>query len=231
MTNAPDLSHFFAIHRKMRIDTRQYARAVETATVEDRRGRLEPLARWAKGFAFELDEHHYVEDHFFFPELRERIPSVGLVLDDLDADHRVVEDLLGRWTAVATRLADPRAPFGPAKEEAVEVAIGMRDLLQGHLDVEDHDVLPLYWRHYSAADYDAVYQQAVKNGKKKGLSFVVPWNVSCLEPEAQQVLVGMAPLPLKVFWLATKGRFVRLESAAFDTVDVDLSDIEPVPAR
>lgn len=227
MTNTPDLTHFFAIHRKMRIDTRRFARAVETATVHDRGGRLDPLARWAKGFAFELDEHHFVEDEFFFPELRDRIPAAAAILGGLDADHRVVDDILGRWTTVARRLADPDVSFPAAKDEAVDLAVGLRDLLARHLDVEDHDVLPLYWRNYTAAEFDVVYQQAVKGGKKQGLSFVAPWNVYCLEPEQQQVLVGMAPLPLKVIWWATRGRFRRLEADAFEGIDVELGDLDP----
>src|SRR5262245_59883446 len=177
MNATPDLTHFFAIHRKMRIDTRRYALAVESAVPADRGGRLEPLARWAKGFAHELDEHHYAEDTYFFPELRERIPSAGAALDQLDADHRVVDDILSRWSPAAERLADPSAPFADAQAEAVELATGLRDLLQRHLEIEDRDILPLYWRHYSAADFDALHQQAVKGGKKKGLAFVVPWNV------------------------------------------------------
>ena len=143
MNDTPDLTHFFAIHRKMRIDTRRYARAVETATVEDRGGRLDPLARWAKGFAFELDEHHYVEDHFFFPELRERIPSAGACSTSstpTTVSSTTCSAAGRRWPPV---WPTARAPFAPAKEEAVEVATGLRDLLQRHLDVEDRDVLPL----------------------------------------------------------------------------------------
>jgi len=230
MNETPDLTHFFAIHRKMRIDTRRYARAIETAVAadRDRGGRLEPLARWAKGFAHELDEHHFVEDTYFFPELRERIPSAGAALDELDADHRVVDDILSRWSTVAARLADRTAPFAAAQEEAAELATGLRDLLQRHLEIEDRDILPLYWRHYSAADFDALHQQAVNGGKKKGLSFVVPWNVYSLDQEHQQTLVRTAPLPLKVVWWATRGRFARLEAAAFTGIDVDVSDLDPV---
>jgi hemerythrin-like domain-containing protein len=228
MNSTPDLTHFYAIHRKMRIDTRLFARAIETATVDDRRGRLRPLARWARGFAHELDEHHFVEDEFFFPELCERIPSAATILGELDADHRVVDDILGRWARVTRALTTSDVPFPGAKEEALDLAVTLRDLLQRHLDIEDHDILPLYTRHYSAADFDVVYQRAVKNGKKAGLSFVVPWNVLCLEPESRQELIDPAPIPLKVIWRLTRGRFERLETAAFCGVHVDLDDLAAV---
>ena len=40
-------------------------------------------------------------------------------------------------------------------------------------------MLPLFWRHYTAAEYDVVFQQAVKKGKKAGLWFVAPFTVDC----------------------------------------------------
>jgi hypothetical protein len=229
MTTPPDLAHFYAIHRKMRVDTRLFARAIDTATADDRRGRLVPLARRASGFAPEHEEHHYVEDEYFFPELRERIPSAGAALDRLDTDHRIVDDILDRWTRVAHDLTDPAVSFADAKSEALDMAESLRDLLQRHLDIEDNDILPLYTRHYSAAEYDVVYQRAMKNGKKTGLSFVVPWNVLCLEPEPRRELIELAPLPLKLVWWLTRRRFERLEAAAFSGVHVDLGDISPVP--
>ena len=113
----------------------------------------------------------------------------------------------------------------------MDMAITLRDLLQRHLDIEDDDILPLYTRHYTAAEYDVVYQRAVKNGKKTGLSFVIPWNVLCLDPEPRRELIAMAPLPLKLIWWATRRRFERLEAAAFDGVNVDLHDLRPIPPR
>lgn len=230
MEPTPDLTHFFAIHRKMRIDTRRYVRALETATDADRSGRLRPLSRWAAGFLHELSEHHFVEDEYFFPDMQERVPSSAPILDGLAADHRLVDELLARWPVVARRLVDPNVPFDTARAEALAVGVELRDLLERHLEIEDRDILPLYWRHYSAADYAAVYERAVKNGKKKGLAFVVPWNVACLEGDARRALLDAAPLPLKMVWWVTRGRFARLERAAFDRITVDTSDLVQ-PAR
>jgi len=50
--------------------------------------------------------------------------------------------------------------------------------------------------------------------------------VNSLEPEQQQALVSMAPLPLKLVWWCTRGRFARLEAGAFGGIDVDLSDLD-----
>ncbi|MCU1361672.1 MAG: hemerythrin [Ilumatobacteraceae bacterium] len=221
MDNAPDISHFFAIHRKMRIDTRMYVRAIETATEADRHGRLRPLARWARGFQHELAEHHFVEDEYFFPDMRRRVPAVATVLDGLEADHQVVDGLLLRWPVVAAQLVDAAVPFERAQREALDVARCLRDLLERHLAVEDNDVLPLYWQHYSIDEYATVSEMAIKNGKKKGLTFFVPWNVACTEGAARKQLLDAAPIALKLVWYMTRGRFARLERDAFGGIHVD----------
>ncbi|MCU1356241.1 MAG: Hemerythrin cation binding domain protein [Acidimicrobiales bacterium] len=228
MEPTPDLTPYFAIHRKQLVDTRRYARAVEQATEHERSDRLRSLARWAAGFAHELDEHHTVEDAIFFPDVRSRVPSAAAVLDGLEEDHVVVEDLLGRWTQVAADLADAKVPFAPAKAAALAVATGLRDLLDQHLEVEDRDLLPLFWRHYTASEYDALHDQAVKGGNKQGLAFTIPWYMAAQDAEHQAMIAARSPLPVRVLWYATRGRFARLEQAAFADVEVDLSDLRPV---
>ncbi len=221
MDAEPDLTLYYAIHRQMRVDTARYATAVQDATEGDRRGRVRALARWARGFAYELDDHHYVEDAFFLPSLWAKVPSVARVLDDLDADHRAMDEILARWTGVAARLADPQVPFGPAKDRAVELAVALRDLLDRHLEVENREVLPLFSEHYAAAEYDAVFQQAVAGGRKTGLWFIVPWNVDALPPEARDALVAAVPPPMQAFWAATRDEFRRLVDDAFGGVQLD----------
>lgn len=215
MDTTPDLSFYFAIHRTMRSDVARAAAAVATATEADRSGRLVPLARWTAGFTHELVEHHFVEDRFFFPELRRRVPSAAAVLDDLDAEHHVLDDLLDRWPAAVAALADRRTPFGPAHDEAVTVTQGLADVLGPHLDREDADVLPLFWRHMDGVEYAALQQEAIDGGKRRGLGFVVPWTVSCVEGAEREALLAQAPLPMRVLLRLTEGRHRRLVEAAF----------------
>ena len=215
MDNTPDISFFFAVHQHMRSDLHRYVDAVAATVEADRGGRLPALARWAKGFTHELEEHHYVEDTFFFPHMRAKVPSVAAALDRLEADHRRLDGLLAEWPIASANAAQRSVPFGPAKAELVRVGEALRDLLLVHLDVEDHEVLPLYWRHYSAAEYNAVYEQAVKKGKKSGLGFVIPWNVDCVEGEARDQLLALAPAPMRIMHRLVRPRYERLVAAAF----------------
>ena len=140
---SPDLSFFRAVHRKTRKDLARYVRAVDTAVEADRMTRLQPLARWARGFAHELVHHHRREDDILFPALRERVPAIGDVLDDLAGEKVAIDDLMARWPGVADRLADRSVPFAPAKAEAQALAAAIECWVLRRLDTEDAEVLPV----------------------------------------------------------------------------------------
>jgi len=143
--HTPDISFFFAVHRHMRSDLDRYLDSVSRAVESERSTRLRSLHRWVTGFICELE-----------------------------AEHHRLDEMLQAWPQVSAKLADPAVPFARAKSEAVELANQLRELLAAHLDIEDHDVLPLYWRHYTASEYDDLQALAVKKSKKKGLWFVAP---------------------------------------------------------
>ena len=107
MEPSPDLSNYYAIHRQQRHDLRRLATAVETANEADRKGRLRPLAKWARGFGHELKTHHMVEDEIFFPAVLERVPSASAVIDSLDADHHRLDPMIDRLAPGIAELADP----------------------------------------------------------------------------------------------------------------------------
>ncbi|MDQ2648977.1 MAG: hemerythrin domain-containing protein [Actinomycetota bacterium] len=216
MEQRPDLTFYFSLHAAQRAATDRYLAAVTALDEQDRTTRGRALGRWTKGFIAELDEHHHVEDTFFFPSLRAAVPAAAATLDGLDADHRRLDLLLARWTCVARALADPRQPFDPAKAQAVELAAELREFLQAHLAIEDADVLPLFWRHYTPAAYDQVVQQAMRNGKKAGLWFVAPFSVDCYpEGPERDAFLASAPLPLRLLHRLVRPRYDRLVAAAF----------------
>jgi hemerythrin-like domain-containing protein len=215
MDNQPDLSFYFAIHQAQRDALGRYRHAVSTLTESERVDRGKALARWAKGFVLELEEHHYVEDAFFFPSLRSKVASAGATIDGLEDDHRHLDDLLDRWPAIAKALADSRVPFLDARAEAISFAEDLHDFVDGHLAVEDRDVLPLFWRHYSAQDYDEVFQQAVKKGKKAGLWFVAPFSVDCYaEGPERDAFLASVPGVLRLLHRLVRPGYDRLVAKA-----------------
>jgi hemerythrin-like domain-containing protein len=218
MENRPDLNFYFAIHQAQRDAVDRYRHAVSTISEDERVARGKALRRWAKGFRLELEEHHGVEDAFFFPSLRSRVASAGATIDGLAADHCQLDELLARWPAIATALADPGAPFGPSQTEAMTFADALHDLLHRHLGVEDQDVLPLFWRHYTAADYDVVFQQAVKHAKLAGLWFVAPFTVDCYAPGPERdAFLASVPGVLRLLHRVVRPSYDRLVTTAFGT--------------
>ncbi len=223
-TTTPDLTFFFAIHQHMRSDLDRYHDAVSNAVEADRPTRLRALHRWVKGFVCELEEHHHAEDHVFFPDMRRQVPSSGTIIDRLEADHRTLDGLLAAWPRLSSDLADPSVSFEAARSAATALAGDLRDLLMAHLDIEDNDVLPLYWRHYTAAEYDALQALAVKETKMAGIWFVAPWNVDNLEGAERAAFLAAAPLPLRIIHRRVRPRYDRLVATAFGPVGVAIDE-------
>ena len=214
-TMSAAVAPFYAIHRKMRIDTRRYVIAVETATEADRAGRLIPLARWAAGFGRELHLHHTVEDDHFFPALVERSPEAAAILAGLEHDHEVVAGILKQWGPAARDLADPAVDFETARADVLELAVTLRDLLAVHLDIEDAEIVPRLDEVFTEAELEAIDARVKRSLPKRGLSFAVPWNVEALDPATRDELIRTAPFILRLLHRIHAPRFARLVDAAF----------------
>ena len=211
----PDLSFYLGVHRHMRSDLVRYVDTVAALTPADRSHRLPALVRWVKGFICELEEHHYVEDVVFFPEMQTRIPAVADTIERLAKDHEDMDVLLARWPALIKTLADPGAPFEPAKAAALMMGQELSSLLHTHLGIEDDDILPMYWRHYTVDEYDTLQKRAIKDGKKKGFSFVAPWSVDSLEGAEQAAFLSQAPAAMRIFHRLVRPRYDRMIATAY----------------
>ncbi|MDX6668926.1 MAG: hypothetical protein QOK04_2306 [Solirubrobacteraceae bacterium] len=84
--------------------------------------------------------HHGAEDVLLLPALRAADPSIGPVVDRLEADHARVSDLLDVVEAAARALTDTES--GDARRRVVD---GLQDLhvhLLEHLDYEERHAGP-----------------------------------------------------------------------------------------
>src|SRR4051794_5140313 len=85
-TDAADTADYAVVHRAIRRAGYALAVAAESVSVADQR-RLRAFRRYWAGHAGEILAHHGIEDAVFFPALRERVPEVADVLDELDGEH------------------------------------------------------------------------------------------------------------------------------------------------
>jgi hemerythrin-like domain-containing protein len=214
-TTTPDLDHYYAMHNKMRIDLARFVAALQAIRQDSDPARVAALARWATGFAHELHLHHTVEDDVIFVDLAARVPAVNDLLVELGHDHDRVAELLRVSGLAAGRLADRRQSFEEARSTLLAISIELRDLLDRHLDIEDDDVLPLFAEHYTAAEYDALTQKAMKSLPKKGLFFSIPWNVAAQSPARREEMLAEAPGILRLIFRLANGRYQRLVATAF----------------
>jgi Hemerythrin HHE cation binding domain len=87
-----------------------------------------------------VHSHHGAEDVLLFPALRAADPSIGQVVDRLEADHARVSDLLDVVEAAARALTEPDGD--DARRRVID---GLRDLhvhLLEHLDYEERQAGP-----------------------------------------------------------------------------------------
>jgi Hemerythrin HHE cation binding domain len=93
------------------------------------------------GYCRLVHAHHSGEDGLLFPVVRRSAPQLGAVLDRLQADHRVVSDILDDIEAAAQRLDDTAAPA--IRTRLVDALGGLSDHLLEHLDVEERALVPV----------------------------------------------------------------------------------------
>ena len=159
----------------------------------------------------------------------ERVPSATTLLGGLDADHHQLDPMIDRLAAGIDELADPHVPFEPVHTEMTALTIALRDLLDRHLGIEDDDLLPLFHRNFSAAEYDGLHERAQKSLPKTGIAFAVPWYVEALDEAGKQKALAEAPLPLRLVYRATRRSHLRLVAAAFGSAGVDAVDGDGKP--
>lgn len=84
--------------------------------------------------------HHGLEDAHLFPALRRADPALGPTVDRLEADHRVVSDLLDRVETLAEALTGEDGPA--ARGRLAGTLRELRNRLLEHLDVEEEAIIP-----------------------------------------------------------------------------------------
>jgi hypothetical protein len=203
-TDSADLDSYLRVHRALRTSAARFARAVAAGEP----ARAEAQRRWYRGFADEIRCHHHIEDELLFSALAERVATYD---DDhrptLTADHAELDDLLDGLTAAL-------APDVPSAL-AVRLANAISEHLQQHLDYEDDEIVPLFARHFTTAEFEDLNQRAIKMTPPRQLLFTAPWMMAQLDEAEQKALLASAPKAMHLLWFVSRCRYARLERRAF----------------
>lgn len=209
----PDLTAYRAVHAAMRTSNEWLVAGIARTAPGDVR-RIGAIRRWFDGYAGELRDHHRNEDHIVFPALAAAAPGFAVYDTAMTRAHlrldAVIDGLivsLRRWHEL------------PASEDrrttALELAGELHDLLAEHLDVEDHDVLPMIEAHISADEYRRLDEEILEHLGLRQSLFTVPWLLTTVDTTTALRLLAGAPVALRVLFRATRGRYVRLARRAF----------------
>ena len=95
--------------------------------------------------------HHGAEDASLFPVVRRSAPHLSAVVDRLEADHRVVSDLLDAAEAATHGLDGPDP--ADARARLVDALAALSRHLLEHLEVEERVLRPvlLSWEEFPGA--------------------------------------------------------------------------------
>jgi hemerythrin-like domain-containing protein len=143
-----DLSMMFVIHNAFRRDLVRFALTV-AALPDDERQRSQQLAERWDFVASALHYHHSGEDDHIWPLLRRKAPATAALLDEMTAEHALIDPLLTRVRAGFDRLS---AGDAAAREP---LAADLRELLavlETHLEHEEQAVVPLLERHLTQGE-------------------------------------------------------------------------------
>jgi hemerythrin-like domain-containing protein len=212
MTDAPDLTQYRVIHHCLRIAAHRMADALREVTEADR-DQARALARYWAGYAGEVLAHHTIEDDVFFPRLVERVPVAAEHIARVDSDHHHLDDLMDRCTRAFAGLA--ASPSEKAAYGTERIVRELADHMDSHLDFEDEDLLPLFGRHFTAAEYLTLEEQAMKHlGIGKQAAFTVPFVMHWAPPAERADMLTGAPLAMRVLFRLTRAGHARLTQRA-----------------
>lgn len=217
----PDLTIFHVTHRGMRTDSRRLAVALASLDERSAPRQVEAMVRWFDGFLHYLQHHHQLEDTLFWPALLERVPEAASDVARLEAEHHDLDEALAGVADSLATLRSARLPFDVARSTALRAANRLVDVLHGHLAFEEGEVLPLFLDYFSATEYQEV-EKGVRQPSPKTLAFVLPWIVQHTTEDERGHLFAQAGAPMRILWRLTRGRFARLDAAAFAGARVEL---------
>lgn len=217
MYETPDLTLYYLVHRAMRQTADQFAAAIAGLDHADRK-RAADLEWWWNGFEAELHNHHTIEDELFFPALAAKVPAFATYEAGLADDHTRLSDIMAGLGEAVPRLV--RGRWAEPHARAVELSAELARFLHEHLTVEDEDVLPLFTRHFTAAEYEELDKEALKHAPLKEMLFTVPWALSVLGHDERSEILAALPAPIRIIWGLTRRRYTRRARAALGLADL-----------
>jgi hypothetical protein len=208
-----DLSGFFSMHAGFR---HEFGRLADAARAP-RDAAHEQLLEEQIALVLEmLHKHHHHEDEEVWPYLLERSPGSGPALDELEAEHQVLDPLM-------QGSGDTSRPL----PERAETLRRLHEVVNDHLDHEERVGVPLMLEHFTRELLEAHAAQAMEDFGRKRVPVIFGWLASCIDDELLVTSLGAHPrivrLLFKWFWWPSyQKRMAALYGASVRPVAVSL---------
>ncbi|MCD4527061.1 hemerythrin domain-containing protein [Nocardioides sp. cx-173] len=213
-----DLSMMYALHHGFRRDLARFHEAVLRTPLSQAGTWQALLERWDL-FALLLHDHHHKEDEHLWPLLRGRVDASGdaegaRVLDAMEDEHARIDPLLEAVRSGFKSLAG--GPSETGRHGLVADLEQVRELLGAHLGHEERDAIAILQRYVPGDEWARVERAKFRGGLgPRDLLRLVPWCLEGLPPQVASGLLTAAGPPFRVVLWLGRGRFHRLERAAF----------------
>lgn len=209
-----DLTRVYLVHHAVRRDLAAFTAAVETTPLDAAVTWLALGSRWQL-FASALRRHHTAEDAGVRPVLRPLtdVPDRE-VLDEIEAEHATIDDLLADCTAGFERLAPP--PDVGAHTVLVSSVTRATELIGAHLDREERETLRILQEVLTPEQWAQIeethFRSAVPPAEVVAL---VPWLLHQVPGPIRRDHLARAGRTEHLVWLATRSGFTRRERLVF----------------
>lgn len=135
-----DVRDMIVVHTAMLREFRLAPAAVRRTSVQDIK-QAGAVADHLRFLGLLLHHHHQAEDELLWPKLRGRVePSSIEVIDEVEAQHEVIDDLLNRVHERRTAWAED--PSGANRDNLAADLERLHTVLAAHLHLEERALLP-----------------------------------------------------------------------------------------
>jgi uncharacterized protein YndB with AHSA1/START domain len=173
---------------------RDLARAIDALAEEPapdaaRRAAIGEQVGWMMEF---LHAHHRGEDEWLWPVVRERVPSAAALLDEMEADHAVVDPLIDVCAGAAQRYRDSSSE--DARRALREALVRLCDAVLPYLRREEDEAMPVVSTALTDAEWHAIDQEHFVKPKSPGqLAREGHWMLDGLDAERREILLRQVP--------------------------------------
>jgi iron-sulfur cluster repair protein YtfE (RIC family) len=162
---------------------------LEAAASAGRAGTPQVRAGW-ENFKTQLHVHHTVEDTWLWPRLTELVkdrPGALALLNDMESEHARLDPLLKEFD----RALAEDAP------DLTERAKSLTAVLDGHLEHEEDEALPLIQEVMTPAAWGEFGRAMARRQGARGAAVYVPWIKDGLPRADQRRFLGELPPPVR----------------------------------